>query len=53
MPLPILAHFVAGTFLTLLKWWMDSKAAYPPEAVDDMFWRLVKPTVQSVLSVEL
>jgi AcrR family transcriptional regulator len=53
VPLPVVAHFVAGTFLTLLKWWMDGKMVYAPEQVDAMFWRLIKPSVQSVLGFEL
>jgi AcrR family transcriptional regulator len=53
VPLPVLAHFVAGTFLTVLKWWMDGKASYSPEQVDDMYWRLVRPTVETALGIHL
>ena len=53
VPLPVLARFVAGTFLMLLKWWMDGKKAPSPEQMDAMFRHLVQPSVESALRVEL
>ncbi len=53
VPLPLLAHFVAGSFLTLLKWWMDSKLAYTPEQMDAMWWTLVQPSIEAVLGAPL
>ena len=32
VPLPILANHVAGALVTLLKWWLDNKMPYPPNA---------------------
>ncbi len=52
VPLSVLANFVAGTFLTLVQWWMDSKTVYSPEQIDSMFWRLAQPSIQSVLEFE-
>ena len=49
VPLPLLAHFVAGAFLTLLKGGMDSKLGYKPEQVDAMLGRLVRPGFEAVL----
>ena len=40
MPLPILANSIAGSFLTLLKWWLENKMTYSPEEMDAMFRRL-------------
>ena len=40
MPIPALANFVAGSFLTLLKWWLENKMIYSPEQMDKMFRRL-------------
>ena len=37
VPLPILANFIAGSFLTLLKWWLENKMSYSPEEMDAMF----------------
>jgi AcrR family transcriptional regulator len=52
VPLPVVAHFVAGSFLTLLTWWMDSKTVYTPEQMDGMFWALVRPSLEAVLGEE-
>jgi Transcriptional regulator C-terminal region len=40
IPLPILASFIAGSFLTLLKWWLENKMIYSPEEMDGIFKRL-------------
>ena len=40
VPLPILANFIAGSFLTLLKWWLENKMIYSPEEIDKIFKRL-------------
>lgn len=40
IPPPILANFIAGSFLTLLKWWLENKMIYSPEQMDEMFKRL-------------
>jgi len=41
-PLPILANFIAGSFLTLLKWWLENKMIYSPEEMDQIFKRLIR-----------
>jgi AcrR family transcriptional regulator len=40
IPVPLLANFVAGSFLTLLKWWLENKMVYSPEEMDAMFKKL-------------
>ena len=40
VPAPVLANFIAGSFLTLLKWWLENKMIYSPEAMDAIFQRL-------------
>lgn len=40
IPLPILATFITGSFLTLLKWWLENKRIYSPEEMDKMFKQL-------------
>jgi AcrR family transcriptional regulator len=40
VPLPILASFIAGSFLTLLKWWLENKMIYSPGEMDEIFKRL-------------
>jgi len=46
IPLPILANFVAGSFLTLLKWWMDNKTLYSAEQIDEIFQKLTMPGIE-------
>jgi len=45
VPTPVLANFLAGAFLTLLKWWLDNKMIYSPERMDEMFQQLTWPGV--------
>jgi AcrR family transcriptional regulator len=49
VPLPILADFVAGAFLTLLRSWLEGNDAYTPEQVDAMFQQMVLPGVRASL----
>src|SRR5512138_1105368 len=41
VPIPVLASFIAGSFLTLLKWWLENKRMYSPEQMDEMFKKLI------------
>ena len=41
IPQPILATFIAGSFLTLLKWWLENKMTHSPEEMDSIFRRLI------------
>jgi AcrR family transcriptional regulator len=52
LPAPILANFLAGSLLSLLKWWLDHKMPYSPEQMDEMFRKLALPGVARVTSVE-
>ena len=40
VPIPILANFLAGSFLSLVKWWLDNKLTYSPEHMDEMYRKL-------------
>ncbi len=41
IPLPILANFITGSFLTLLKWWLENKKKQTPEQINEMFKKLI------------
>lgn len=41
IPIPILANFIAGSFLTLLQWWLENKMVYSPEEMDKIFKKLI------------
>ncbi len=47
IPLPILSSFIAGNFLTLLKWWLENKRVYSPEQMDEMFQHLTMPGIEA------
>jgi len=52
VPLPILSNYLAGTLLTLLKWWLDNNMPYTPQRMDEIFQQLVMPGVRDVLQKE-
>jgi AcrR family transcriptional regulator len=49
VPIPVIAQFVSGTFVTMLRWWLDMKMPYSPEEMDEMLYKLVMPGIQSCL----
>ena len=52
VPLAVVANYVTGTWVTLLKWWLDNKMPYSPERMDEIFRQLVLPGVQAALGQE-
>lgn len=49
----LLSNYVASTFLTLLKWWLDNHMSYSPERMDELFQQLVMPGVTIALGMKL
>lgn len=49
VPIPILAHYVSGTFVNLLKWWVDNKMPYTAERMTEIVRSLVMPSVEAGL----
>jgi AcrR family transcriptional regulator len=47
IPLPIMANFIAGSFLTVLKWWLENKMIYSPEQMDEMFKKLITSGIEA------
>jgi len=48
VPVPILANFLSGSFLSLVKWWLDNKMTYSPEQMDEMFQKLALRSVKAL-----
>ena len=48
LPIPIIANFLAGSLLSLLKWWLDNRMTYSPEQMDAMFRKLALAGVTQV-----
>lgn len=47
IPPDLLAQYLAGTFVLVLNWWIESKSQISPSAVNDLFRSLVMPTLAS------
>ena len=48
VPVTVIANFLAGSFLSMLRWWMDNKMTYTPEQMDEMFCKLALPGIDSI-----
>lgn len=51
VPVPIAAHALAGTLLTLLQWWLDHDMPYSPEEMDAFYQQLALPGALAALGV--
>jgi AcrR family transcriptional regulator len=49
LPLTAVAQYLAGAFLTLLKWWLSAEMPATPEQMDQLFQRLALPGVWAVI----
>lgn len=49
IPLPVVSQYLASTFLTLLKWWVEASMPYPPEQMETIFQQLALPGVWAML----
>jgi len=48
VPVTVIANFLAGSFLAMLRWWMDNKMSYTPEQMDEMFRKLALPGIDAI-----
>jgi AcrR family transcriptional regulator len=49
VPVPVLADYLAGTFLSLLRWWLDRRMPHTPEEMEAIYRRLVMPSVREIV----
>lgn len=49
VPLAMVARYLAGAFLNLLKWWIEAEMPYSPERMDEIFQQLALPGVWATL----
>jgi AcrR family transcriptional regulator len=49
VPLAVVSQYLAGAFLNLLKWWLESEMPYSPEEMDEMFRQLALPGVWAIV----
>ena len=45
VPTEVLTEFIAGTFILVLNWWVESESSLTPQEADGLFRRLVGPTL--------
>jgi AcrR family transcriptional regulator len=49
IPVPVVSQYLAGAFLTLLKWWVEASMPYPPQQMEHIFQQLALPGVWAML----
>ena len=49
VPVPIIATSLAGSFLALIKSWLDNKMTYSPEQMDEFFQKLALPGIMQAV----
>lgn len=49
IPLPVVSEYLAGAFLTLLKWWVAADMPYPPDQMESIFQQLALPGVWATI----
>lgn len=52
VPLPVLSTHVAGTLVTLLRWWLEHRMPHSPERMDEIFQQLIMPAIQAAAGAE-
>ncbi len=46
IPIPILSQYISGTFVTLLKWWVDNRMPYTSDYMAQIVNQLLMPSLQ-------
>jgi AcrR family transcriptional regulator len=49
VPAEVVAQYLAGAFLNLLKWWLEAEMPYTPEQMDSLFQQLAMPGVWAIV----
>jgi AcrR family transcriptional regulator len=49
IPIDLLTHFMASSYLSLLSWWLDRGMPYPADQMDHLYQNLVFPGIQNML----
>src|SRR6185437_8677322 len=52
VPLAVMAQYLAGAVLQLLKWWLETEMPYTPEELDSMFRQMALPGVWATLEAK-
>lgn len=49
VPPGVVAQYLAGSFLTLLRWWLEAEMPYSPEQMDQWFWDMTLSRIQTMI----
>jgi AcrR family transcriptional regulator len=49
VPLAVVSQYLAGSLLSLLKWWLKSEMSYTPEQMESIFQQLALPGVWATI----
>ena len=49
IPWPLIAQYLAGAFLSLMRWWLDAEMPYTPEQMEVIFQQLALPGIRNVV----
>jgi hypothetical protein len=47
VPAPVIANFLTGSFLSLVRWWLENKMTFSPEQMDEMYRKLALQGINS------
>ncbi len=53
VPVDVLAHYIAGSLLALVTWWLENDMPYRPEQMVQMYYQLVIFGVARVMGLDL
>lgn len=52
IPTDVVADFVAGAMLSVLSGWLENDMRYSPEEMATMFYKMIRPSILSALSLD-
>jgi AcrR family transcriptional regulator len=48
IPIPLLAHYLTGGLMSLIKWWLENDTTYSPEEMDVLFQKIAMPGIRNI-----
>ena len=49
IPSAVATQYLSGAFLNLLAWWIKAEIPYSAEQIDEIFWQLALPGIQTIM----
>lgn len=53
VPISLVAHYLSGTLVIFLKWWMQGGLSYTPQQMDELFQQMVMPGLKAAMGDSL